>query len=112
MAGQDVSSRVAGQIYAAYQQGNAKTREWIATNPELVSRAQPEPPAKPPERPEDALMRDVEVLGAICRRARKRLGECATFDDGFRALLHHNLDMAQVELGRLLARAKGEPNAG
>lgn len=110
MGTQKVSSRQAGQVYTAYQQGTPKAREWIVSNPALVARTEPAP--KPAERPEDALLRDVECLAWTCRRACKRLSECAALDAGCQALLKHNLEMAQAELGRLMARAIGAADAG
>jgi ParB family chromosome partitioning protein len=70
-----VSSRQLGQLYAAYQAGEAKTKELVLSDPGLVLRAQLEAGrARAKERsPAELLVDDFAMLGSVARRAHRRL---------------------------------------
>jgi len=63
------SSREAGQIYAAWRDASPSIRQRILDSPELFLKAQHR---TTPEPAVDALLRDLDLVGAIARRARRR----------------------------------------
>jgi ParB family chromosome partitioning protein len=71
-------SRRLGELYAAYQGGEERTRELVLSNPALVLRAREEARAQGKERRSgDVLLGDLEILGSVARRAHRRVREDA-----------------------------------
>lgn len=71
-----LSSRELGRLYAAWVSGDELTRERLLTDPELFLRIEEEASREAPT-PSEALIEDLKVLGAIARRAERRLREGA-----------------------------------
>lgn len=66
------TSRQVAALHALYVGGNVGTRELVVRNPELALRARAEAePDKP--LPVEQLLEDLRIVGAVARRARKRL---------------------------------------
>lgn len=68
-----LASRQLGELYAAYQGGEEKTRELVLSNPALVLRAREEAAPKKAQTPGQWLLGDVEIIGSVARRAHGRL---------------------------------------
>jgi ParB/RepB/Spo0J family partition protein len=70
------STRQIGRLYHAYVAGMDATRELVLTDPWLVLRVTDDTPAAP-VRPEasapEALLADLHIVGAVARRAHRRL---------------------------------------
>jgi hypothetical protein len=78
IAGAGLSARSVERLYVAWRRGDAEVRARIAVQPLLYLRAEPvlaEPdePADPGASAVEALLRDVDVAGAILRRVTRRL---------------------------------------
>jgi ParB/RepB/Spo0J family partition protein len=78
IAGAGLSARSVERLYVAWQRGDAEGRARIATHPLLYLRAEQalgeaDEPADPGASAVEALLRDVDVAGAICRRVTRRL---------------------------------------
>jgi ParB family chromosome partitioning protein len=71
-----LSSRELGRLYTAWVSGDAPTRERLLTEPELFLRFEEEASREAPT-PSEALIEDLGLLGAIARRAERRLREGA-----------------------------------
>jgi len=71
-----LSSRELGRLYATWTRGDARTRERLLADPELFLRVEEEATREPPTLSE-ALIEDLKVLGAVSRRACRRLSEGA-----------------------------------
>lgn len=71
------NTRQAGQLYKAWQEGSALTRERILDQPELYLKARQQVEPKPPQTPAAELLRDLEMAGAIIKRARRRVRQAA-----------------------------------
>jgi ParB/RepB/Spo0J family partition protein len=75
IADEGLSARQVGEIYAAWRKGDAETREKIATSPMLFVRVAEESHRPEPPDPMEELMHDVETVGGLSRRARRRVRE-------------------------------------
>jgi len=78
IAGKKVTTRQVAALYRGYCSGSAKTRELVLSAPLLFLRAREEAgeTVKPaPDDPSGQLLRDFDMLGAIARRALRRLCE-------------------------------------
>src|SRR5207247_495339 len=65
-----------GRLYQAYISGADATRELVLTDPLLVLRVTddaPHAPVRPDASGPEALMTDLHILGAVARRAHRRL---------------------------------------
>ena len=71
-----LSSRELGRLYAVWVSGDERTRERLFTDPELFLRIEEEASKEAPT-PSEALIEDLKVLGAVARRAERRLREGA-----------------------------------
>jgi hypothetical protein len=65
------STREAGQLYAAWRDGSPLVRERLLAAPELFFKTTRQPPHS--DSTAAALERDMEMVGAVLRRARQRL---------------------------------------
>ena len=73
-----LTSRRLGELYAAYQGGEERTRELVLSNPALVLRAREEARGQTKERrAADVLLGDLEILGSVARRAQRLIREDA-----------------------------------
>jgi hypothetical protein len=68
-----LSSREAGQLYAAWRTSTAAVRERLLDEPQLFLKTQREHAVNPPSPAMVELGRDLEVVAAIARRANRRL---------------------------------------
>lgn len=66
-------SRRLGELYAAYQDGEERTRELVLTNPALVLRAREEARRAhgKAQRPGELLLLELKLLGGVARRAHR-----------------------------------------
>jgi ParB/RepB/Spo0J family partition protein len=71
-----VSSRQMGRLYTAWLRADRATRERLIANPALYLRVEEEASREPPA-PSEALVEDLKALGAVARRAERRLREGA-----------------------------------
>jgi ParB/RepB/Spo0J family partition protein len=78
IAGKKLTTRQVAALYRGYRSGSAKTRELVLSDPLVFLRAREEAREsnKPtPDDPAGQLLRDFDMLGAIARRALRRLCE-------------------------------------
>jgi ParB/RepB/Spo0J family partition protein len=71
-----LSTRQIGQLYHAYVTGLDATRELVVTDPLLVLRLTDDTPSarvRPEASAPEALLTDLHIVGAVARRARRRL---------------------------------------
>jgi ParB/RepB/Spo0J family partition protein len=98
-AKQHCNTRQAGQLYAAWRDGTAKTRERILQQPELWLKAQRQAESKPPPTPAGELLRDLEMAAAILSRATRRLsGAAPDMDRAQGDEARHNPQRARKQL--------------
>lgn len=71
-----LSSLELGRLYAAWVSGDEITRERLIADPELFLRIEEEASREAPT-PSEALIEELKVLGAVARRAERRLREGA-----------------------------------
>jgi len=67
-----LSTRQVGALHLAYVGGSAQTRERVLADPALVLRVHQKQDARKPT-PAEQLLSDVDILGAVARRAHGRL---------------------------------------
>jgi ParB/RepB/Spo0J family partition protein len=96
------TSRQVAALHALYVDGNVGTRELVVRDPELALRARAETePDKP--LPVEQLLEDLRIVGAVARRARKRLhgGAVDGADPVDRDLVRQTCGEAHGEVERL-----------
>jgi ParB family chromosome partitioning protein len=106
IAGKGLSTRQVGELYQGYRSRSVKTRELVLGDPQLYLRTRQEcrrAPDATPLAPIDQLLRDLDMLGSIARRALRRLCEgqvlglaASEWDEVGRCF-----DQARHELGRV-----------
>jgi hypothetical protein len=107
-----LSSREAGQLYAAWRTSTAAVRERLLNEPQLFLKTQREHAVDPPSPAMVELGRDLEVVAAIARRANRRLsGTTLELDTPQCAETHSKIHRAIDELGRLAAKIPHQPNS-
>jgi ParB/RepB/Spo0J family partition protein len=107
-----LSSREAGQLYAAWRTSTAAVRERLLNEPQLFLKTQREHAVDPPSPAMVELDRDLEVVAAIARRANRRLsGATVELDAPQCAETHSKIRRAIDELGRLAAKIPHQPNS-
>jgi ParB family transcriptional regulator, chromosome partitioning protein len=108
-----LSSRQAGQLYAAWREASPQIRSRLLEQPQLFLKVQRE--AEPAAAsPLQELLRDLEMIAAIAQRANRRLRKVHTefeqLGEEQSELLRHPLDFALQELQRLAAKIpEGRP---
>src|SRR5271157_4061558 len=99
------SSREAGQLYAAWRDATPAIRQRILQQPQLFLKAQRQREPDPPADGVAPLLRDLEIVVAITRRANRRLaGATVELDRLQRAEVQGKIDRARQELHRLAAK--------
>jgi ParB family chromosome partitioning protein len=107
-----LSSREAGQLYAAWRTATATVRVRLLDEPQLFLKTQREHAVDPPTPAMVELGRDLEVVVAIARRANRRLsGATVELDMAQCAETHRKIDRALEELGRLAAKIPHQQGA-
>ncbi len=105
LAAHRFSTRQAGQLYAAWRAASPSVRRRIVEQPRLFLKTQQPPPA--PASTE--LLRDLEMVAAITRRAGRRLaGAAAVMDSAECTAVRHTIDHAIAQLRRLAAKIRME----
>jgi ParB/RepB/Spo0J family partition protein len=96
-----LSSRQVGMLYAGWLQGSGQIRERLLADPMLFLRARAESgrPAPEEKSPLQQLFDDLETLGAVARRAERRLRG---------GWLSQLLPTKREEAGRCLAQARAD----
>ena len=102
-----LTSRQAGQLYAAWRQAPPQIRQRLLEQPQLFLKVQRE--AEPAvSSPLQELLRDLEMVAAIAHRANRRLrkmhSEFEQLQEEPSELLRHSLALALQELQRLATR--------
>jgi len=104
------NSRQAGQLYAAWRDGSPLVRQRLLDQPELFFKTQPqaEPPASTAGA--TALLRDLEMAGAIVSRAQRRLVGvgAAELDTQQRQAVRRQIEHLRQQLNRLAERIPEE----
>ena len=107
-----LSSREAGQLYAAWRGATAAVRERLLDEPQLFLKTQRQHAAEPPSPAMMEIDRDLDVVVAIARRASRRLsGATVELDQPQCAETHHKIQRAIDELSRLAAKIPHQPNS-
>jgi ParB/RepB/Spo0J family partition protein len=103
------NTRQAGQLYAAWRDGSRKTRERILQQPELFLKAQRQVEPKPPPTPAEELLRELEMVVAIVKRASGRLASAAPdLDRAQCEEARRHIDRARHQLEQLADRMEKE----
>jgi ParB family transcriptional regulator, chromosome partitioning protein len=108
-------SRQAGRLYAAWRDTSPKIRQRILEQPELFLKAQQQTEPQAAGSPMQELLRDLEMVAAIARRANRRLmsaSELENMDGEQSQQVRQKLERALEELGRLAARIPQEAKTG
>jgi ParB family chromosome partitioning protein len=71
------NTRQAGQLYAAWRDGSPTMRQRILEQPELFLKAQRQAEPQAPPTPATELLRDLEMVVAIAKRASRRASQVA-----------------------------------
>ena len=105
-----LSSREAGQLYAAWRTATAAVRERLLDEPQLFLKTQRAHAVDSPSPAMVKLARDLELVAAIARRANRRLcGATVELDQPQCAETHYKIQRAIDELGRVAAKIPHEP---
>ena len=107
LAKQKLTHREVGEVYAAWRSASPKLRSRLIEDPGLFLRVQREH-AQPPEPDASGhLMRELEMLGVLARRAARRWGKgAAQMDPAQRELAELCLAQARADLDRLCKQAE------
>jgi ParB/RepB/Spo0J family partition protein len=111
IAKHQLTSREVGELYKAWRDGSRDVRRRVLESPELFLRAQRElEEAHPVEvRAADALLRDLDLVGKLARRAERKWREgSAVMQPEERAEVRQCLEQALLDLGRLSRRISEE----
>jgi ParB family transcriptional regulator, chromosome partitioning protein len=108
-----VSVRQLEQIYNAWRSADAEGRERIVEKPRLLLRAEEERAAQTqpqPGDPAEPVVRDLEVIGGVCQRLRRRVREglLGTLDESRRALVGRTAEQTRMSFD-LALEALREP---
>jgi len=106
-----LTSREVGDLYKAWRDGSRDVRRRVLESPELFLRAQRElEEAHPVEvRAADGLLRDLDLLGKLARRAERKWREAsAVMQPEERAEVRRCLEQALLDLSRLTGRINEE----
>ena len=104
------TSREAGQLYAAWRDATPAIRQRILQQPQLFLKTQRQREPDPPADGVAELLRDLEMVVAITRRANRRLaGATVELDRPQCIAAHSQIDRARQELHRLAAKIPPSP---
>ena len=106
-----LTTRQVGRLYQAYVAGPAATRELVITDPLLVLRVTedtPSTPVRPDASAPDALINDLHILGAVARRAHRRLQRGGGLLPPERERAWHLFGHVQTDFGDLQRRCEKE----
>ncbi len=120
LGGAHLSVRQMGKLYSAWRTGDHRQREQIIEKPMLCLKAdeevsRPDPPLDTRIDKARSLLRDLEIVGSVCRRARYPAREGVQEDDTLAVQIQRawlEACMAFKTLGSLLVRKEEENNAG
>lgn len=110
-AGHKFSSREAGELYSAWRDTSPQMRNRILDDPALFLKARREIDKQKPETEPapDVLLRDLDMVSAIARRAGRRWRQAAGLMDSVAIdKARHCVDQALDELNRLARRIEQE----
>lgn len=106
-----LTTRQIGRLYQVYVTGPEPSRDLVLTDPLLVLRVTEDTP-RAPVRPEasapEALLTDLHILGAVARRARRRLQHGGGLLPPERARAWRLFDQAQMDFHDLQRRCEQE----
>ncbi|PYY12515.1 MAG: hypothetical protein DMG69_01045 [Acidobacteria bacterium] len=112
LARHQFTSRQAGQLYAAWREASPKIRQRIVEQPELFLKVQRQAEPQEASSAIEGLLRDLEMIAALARRANRRLRNAPAEVEQMEAeqcgQVQRKLDHALEELGRLGARIPQE----
>jgi ParB/RepB/Spo0J family partition protein len=108
-----LSTREVGTLYAGWREGTPATRQRLLSDPLLYLRACRSLEGSEPGNPTDEILKDVAMLAAIARRARRRAREGPfEFPTTDRDGLLSSVRVARSELQRLLELLEARTNGG
>lgn len=106
-----LSTRQIGRLYQIYVTGPEATRELVLTDPLLVLRVTDDtspPRVRPDASAPDALLTDLHILGAVARRAHRRLRQGGGFLPPERERAWRLFDQVQTDFHDLQRRCEQE----
>ena len=110
------STRQAAQLYAAWRQASPQIRQRILEQPQLFLKAQREAKVQPADASIQQVLRDLEMIAALARRANQRLkgatAELERMDQAQSEGMRHQLSRALEELSRLAMTIPREETSG
>jgi ParB family transcriptional regulator, chromosome partitioning protein len=110
------STRQAAQLYAAWRQASPQIRQRILEQPQLFLKAQGGGEVQPTDASIQQVLRDLEMIAALARRANQRLkgatAELQRMDQAQSEQLRHQLHRALEELSRLAMKIPREETSG
>jgi len=97
------NTRQAGHLYAAWREGSPLVRQRLLDHPELFFKAQPQSEPRASTTGAAALLRDLELAGAIVSRAQRRLAgvAAAEMDSHQRQAARGQIEHLRRQLNRL-----------
>jgi ParB family transcriptional regulator, chromosome partitioning protein len=99
------TTRQAGQLYDAWRQASAPVRQRIFEQPQLFLKTQSQVAPPPADSPIQQVLRDLEMIAAIARRANRRLqaatAERERMDQAQSEQMQQQIQRALEELSRL-----------
>jgi ParB family chromosome partitioning protein len=97
-----LSTREVGDLYRAWRDGGRKLRERLLAEPGLFVKARREMEQAPPAPTAETLLEDLDLVGVLARRVRRRYRECAgDMDTDERDSIQRCLTQAINDLERL-----------
>jgi ParB family chromosome partitioning protein len=96
-------TREAGQLYGAWRKGSPAIRKRILDDPGLFFKTQRQAQEKAPAGTGAELLRDLEMVAAIVKRAQQRLADAAAteLDDQQSIAARHQIERIQKQLHRI-----------
>jgi len=113
IAGKGLSSRQVEALYAAWRGSSVEGRERIVAEPLLFLRSQGEIDPSPTEAWNVSLLRDLDILATVARRADRRLQEAPPMPPSDQEEIRQTFRRVRVEVDRLSRRIPKEgPDVG
>lgn len=98
-----LSTREVSDLYRAWRDGGRKLRERLLAEPGLFVKARREMEQTPPAPTAETLLEDLDLVGVLARRVRRRYRECAgDMDEDERESIRRCLTQAVNDLERLV----------